>query len=223
MTRIKSRPAALLVLSMLAATCFLVSAGGPAAAQTCGPGQVPNPNDPYGCIATTTTTAFPPSPLLPNCIVSNPNPVVGSTVEVIITNVPVGITVSLMIGSLEVDRKVAGDGTLSAAALPKSARSTAAAKAAAQTGYADVTFRFVVPQLAAGTYTISAVGPNFRCDCNPIGVQRDIAGSNVDRPGGGGGLARTGFTVLGLLVIAAALIVVGRTMVESSRRRRPAS
>ena len=224
MTPNKSRPAAFLAAIVLAAAFSVFGAAGPASAQTCGPGQVPNPNDPYGCINTTTTTATPPGQLLPECVVSDPTPIVGQTVTILITNVPVGLTVVLLLDGQQVDSAVAGAGPQALGAAPaggaKSARSAAAPKAPAQ-AVANVTFEFTMPALEAGNHTLRAVGNGFVCECNTLVLARAVEGTNTNR--GGGSLARTGFTVLGLLVLAAVLLLVGRSMVESSRRRSSAA
>ena len=220
MTPIKTRPAAVLaVAAIVGALFFLVAPSSPAAAQTCPPGQVPSP--PYGCIATTTTTTSPGLPLLPNCVVSNPNPAVGTVVDIFITNVPLGLNVSLLLDGAEVDSAVASTGDeaalgLESGGVAKSGRSVKTARA--QGTFVDVHFRFTVPALAAGNHTLVAVGPGFRCECSLLGIAREVGGTNTNRDN----LARTGLTVLGLLIAAAVLLVVGRAMVESGRRRKTA-
>lgn len=223
MTRIKSRPAALVVLAAFVGAAFLLlSPASPVSAQTCPPGQVPNPADPYGCISTTTTTDG-DGTAIPDCIVSNPSAVAGTRVDVLITNVPLGLTVNLLLNGQVVDSAVASTGDESALGLATAgpAKSARAPKAApSQATLVDVSFEFVVPALAAGSYTVEAVGPGFQCDCFPFTVIKDVAGTTDNR--GGDNLARTGFTVLGLLVLAAILLIVGRAMVEQGKRRNTA-
>lgn len=225
MTRNTTRPAVLLVLLASLATLFVVapaasvvSAAPTSAAQTC--------TDPYGCPGTTTTTAPPAGTAEPECIVSQNAGRIGVNVDVVITNVPIGIRVNLLLNGIQVDSAVAGGSGSAAATLGspgdgalKSARS---AKSAAQaSGLADVRFDFRVPSGPSGSYTLIAVGDGFVCECFPFTILREVAGGNDQNPGrnNGGNLARTGFTVLGLLLVAALLLVLGRAMVEASRRR----
>jgi hypothetical protein len=106
--------------------------------------------------------------------------------------------------------------------VPKSASGAASKAAPLQVaGRTSVHFDFRVPTGPAGSYSLAAEGAGFHCDCFPFTILRDVEAANQNRPGSnnGGSLARTGFTVLGLLVLAAVLLVFGRAMVEASRRR----
>jgi hypothetical protein len=226
MTRNTSRPAALLVLLSCLAAFFVVAPASPTSAQVC--------TDPYGCPptttttttvpgATTTTTTPPPPGAQPSCVVSTRVGIIGTNVDVTVTNVPIGLRINLLLNGVQVDTAIAGAtggdaiGSLEAGT-PKSARS---AKTAAQgAGLVNVTFDFRVPTGPPGSYTLVAVADGFRADCFPFTILRDVDAQNTDRDNGGGNLARTGFTVLGLLILAAVLLVMGRAMVEASRRRR---
>ena len=81
-----------------------------------------------------------------------------------------------------------------------------------------VTIKFTVPKAAAvGTHLVTAVGDTFTCFCNPRGEFKVLAAGN------GGGLARTGIQAALLLVIAVALLIIGRTLVAEAKRRRRGS
>lgn len=229
MTRNTSRPAALLVLLLSVAALLVVPLAAPASAAPAAPkAPVQTCSSVYGCPGTTTTTTAGALPLDPECVVSQLSGVIGANVDVTITNVPVGLRVNLILNGVTVDTAVSGEGDSQAASLgsggaPKSAARLASVAAPAQTAaVADVNFSFRVPSGPAGSYSLFAVGDGFRCDCFPFAVIRQVEGDTIQNPGGsttGGNLARTGFTVLGLLVLAAVLLVLGKAMVEASRRR----
>jgi hypothetical protein len=194
---VQSRPTrsglvlALSAIALVAAFSF----ASPAQAQT--PPTTCLPDDPYGCLATTTTLAPAQIPT-PGCQVPSAAVRVGETVSPTITNVPEGLTINLQLAGQTV------------------ATATAAASAS---GYADVPMSFVVPQLAAGNYPLVATGPGFTSECLP-GTGLEVLGGQIARGTtgeGGGSLARTGFTIAGFLLAGALLIVGGRYLVERSR------
>src|SRR5262249_23158152 len=81
-----------------------------------------------------------------------------------------------------------------------------------------VSIEFTVPEKAAvGTHIITAVGGTFTCFCNPRGEFTVLAA------GGTGGLARTGVEAGLVIVVALALLLVGRALVTASRQRRRGS
>jgi hypothetical protein len=157
------------------------------------------PDDPYGCLETTTTLA---SGSIPTCEVSVPSAAVGARVDVTIDDVPSGLTVTLSLGGQVVDTKVSG---------------------ASAAGVADVHFSFIVPSLPPGKYTLVATGAGFSVTCLP-GVGFEVLANTLTQAprssggSGGGSLARTGFTVLGLLLLAALLLLGGRVLVSRARR-----
>ena len=187
------RVALLLVLSAVLSLAVVsgVSHGAPGAGvDECDPAT-----DPYGCIDTTLPGETPPPPA---CVTSVSSGRPGDRVAVTITNVPGGSAVSLRFNGTPV----------------------ASATAPASDTPVDVPMTFTVPEIAAGRYSLVAVGPGFSAECL-AGTGFEVLSSGTPRSGGGGGggsLARTGFTVLGLLVLAAVLVLVGRVMVQSSRR-----
>jgi hypothetical protein len=88
-----------------------------------------------------------------------------------------------------------------------------------------VPLSFTVPVLDPGRYSLVVVGINFQADCAAASGGFGVLGTGVEAPRGGGGvgpgsLARTGIAVALLVAIGVALIVVGRGVLEASRRRR---
>ena len=156
--------------------------------------QAPPPcNDPYGC-----PPIIDPGSLPPECPTLAPSQgAVGTTVTATVTGVdPPNATVTILF-----DGSPVGSGT-------------------AAGGTAQVSFN--VPAATTGPHTVTAVAPNGSVTCGTGFTV--VSGTGTPRSGGpgsgGGSLARTGFTVLGLLLLAALLVLVGRAMVESSRRSR---
>jgi hypothetical protein len=182
-----------------------------ASAQT--PTTTCQPSDPYGCMGTTSTTA---PGVVPSCTVSTSVAAVGNRVDVTITNVPDGKTIDLNLGG-----RIVASGTAGA--------SSAEVSAAGTESHSDVALSFVVPDLPPGKYALVATGAGFNCECLGGGgfevlAAGTAAGSGRNaRSGGsvagtGGNLARTGTTVVGLLLAAGVLLVVGRTVLHGSRR-----
>jgi hypothetical protein len=95
------------------------------------------------------------------------------------------------------------------------------------TSDAVATITFQVPDVPPGSYRIVAVGPGFSVDCGSDGTFEVLgasAGTGAGAADGdqsrGGLLPRTG-TEIALWVLAAlAAVVVGRTLLSVSRRRR---
>lgn len=168
----------------------------------------------------TTTTAPPGSNTTPQCVVSSGRATPGTRIDATVTNVPPGINVDLRLNGSTVDSETAG---------APSGAVVGAATAAAAPGLTDVQFSFVVPDLGPGKYVLEAVGPAFRCGCLDETGGFEVLAAGATQGGGtgtngtGGSLVRTGFTIGGFLLVAVVLILVGRVVLEGSRRTRSAA
>ena len=178
--------------ALTVAVAVLVAAG-PASAQ----------DDPYG---STSTTAGSPSSGA-SCELAVTSGDVGASVTATVQGVPLGEVVRILFGGTEVAR--------------------ATAPLQGQSGRAIVSIGFAVPAVSPGQYLVTAVGVGFTavCSLETSGLFDvvDVLGSDISRSrGGGGSLARTGIYALLLVAIAVVLLLVGRALVEVSRRRRQA-
>lgn len=142
---------------------------------------------------------------------------VGTSVTATVSNVPPGGTVRILFGGSEV-----ASGTA-----PIAAQGTGAVvllggrQLAEQAATTSIVLQFVVPDVPPGSYLVTAVGVGFTCVCSPqTNGMFSVLGAAVDRPGGGGALPRTGIYAALFVAIAVALLVLGRTLLEASRRRR---
>jgi hypothetical protein len=211
--RSPSRARALLATVVLALTALVtVTGAAPASAQACDPN--------YGCLPTTTTLA---AGTLPECDVSAEAAQSGTRVDATVTNVPDGTSVDLLFGGTVVASETAGSG--------------ATARAAATPGFSDIAFAFNVPSVPPGNYTLEASGPAFHAQClagdgfEVLAASANNGGGNGGGNGSGGGgggigggsLARTGLEIGLLLAVAIGLVLVGRTVLEGSRRTRAAA
>jgi hypothetical protein len=193
----------------------LLTIGVVAAVSVCfaGPASGQTPDDPYG--ETTTSGPGAPTPAA-SCELSITSGEPGASVTATVSNVPFGTTVRILFGGIEVGRgttpvqgqSVGAPVLLGGRVLPRQAART------------TLSIDFVVPDVEPGSYLVTAVGVDFTCRCSPeTGGMFDVLAAAVGRRGGGA-LARTGIYVLLLLAIAFALLVVGRVLVQESRRRR---
>ena len=95
---------------------------------------------------------------------------------------------------------------------------TAPAAAAQSVDSTTVNVDFLVPKSAAvGTHIVTAVGDTFTTFCN------NARGEFTVLAAAKGSLVRTGVEIALMLVVAAALLLVGRAFVGASRRRRRGS
>lgn len=149
--------------------------------------------DPYG--GTTTTTEAPRAEV--TCELSVTEARVGASVTALVREVPAGATVRVLFGGQEVGRATAATGAGT-----------------------TVEVTFDVPDLAPGRYLVTAVGGSFtaRCGAGTDGYFAVLAAQTG--AGGGGSLPRTGVYAGLLAASALALLLVGRALLESSRRRR---
>jgi hypothetical protein len=168
--------------------------------------------DPYGG---TSTTAGEPA-VAASCELSVTSGEAGASVTATVSNVPFGGTVRILFGGVEVGRGTAPLQSQSVGA-PVLLGGRVLSPQAALT---SLSIPFVVPDMRAGTYLVTAVGVDFTCVCNPGGAGFEVLADVIARGGGGGALPRTGIYALLLLAIAIALILLGRAFVEESRRRR---
>jgi hypothetical protein len=85
----------------------------------------------------------------------------------------------------------------------------------------DVDVDFVVPTTASpGTHHVTAVGADFSVTCETSsGEEFAVLSATLTNDGGSGSLPKTGITVALLLVVAVALVIVGRAVLEASRHR----
>lgn len=148
-------------------------------------------DDPYG---STTTTTEPTAPT-PSCSLSVTQAEAGASVTATVFDVPLGATVRLLFGGVEVGQGTASDTT-------------------------TVPIAFNVPVVDPGEYLVTAVGDTFAVACGPeVGGLFTVLADTIGTGGGGGTLPRTGVYAALLVAVAVALLVVGRTALESSRRR----
>jgi len=159
---------------------------------------------PYG--STTTTTSIPGPP--PDCQLRTRALSPGQPASATVRRVPRGDTVRLLFDGEEVAR--------------------ADATGPGRSPTVNVEMTFVVPQDAEpGPHEVVAVGPGFSATCQPPGgADTQVLSSEITRSrssGLGGGLARTGFLSALLVVAAAALLLVGRLLLDVSRQRRHAT
>lgn len=176
------------------------SASGQTPTTSCDPSS-----DPYGCVST--TTLAPGVVPTPGCAVSDSTVTVGQRVDVTITDVPDGTSITLSLGGQAVANGSAPSSTTE--------------------GYSDVAMSFTVPDLAAGSYQLVATGAAFSVECLSAegGIQVLAAGATQTPRSAGSGsgtgsgsLARTGAAIGGLLLLAGTLLVGGRVLLGRSRR-----
>lgn len=151
--------------------------------------------DPYG--GTSTSTTQPGDD--PVCTLDETEVQVGASASGTVAGLEVGAEVEIRFDGDVVDQVVADD---SGSAL----------------------FSFPVPDVAAGTYEVVAVGATFSVICGGEALTVLAAGAGGgDRPGGqdgGSSLARTGADLAPLIALAAALIALGVYLRRRSRHSR---
>jgi hypothetical protein len=170
--------------------------------------------DPYG----STTTTAPDNgrgDIEATCSLSIPEGRPGDTVTATVNGVFLGETVRIFFDDLQVGRTTA-PGVAAAAASGGVVFNGAALPA--QQAVTSVQITFTVPPAQPGNHIVTAVGDTFTCFCNPDGVFRVLAAK-----GAKGALPRTGVYIALFLVVAAALLVLGRGLIAASRRRRAAA
>lgn len=174
-------------------------------------------DDPYG---STTTTTSPVGEAEASCGLSVASAKPGADVTGVVHGVFFGEHVRILFDGVQVAEATApadpGVAALSAAAPVAFGGQTLAAQAAEDDGTTDVTVAFKVPKAAPGKHVVTAVGDTFTCFCNPRGEFTVLAAGT-----GTSSLARTGVEAGLVLVIALALLLVGRAAISASRRRRP--
>ncbi len=196
----KARTTTRALAALVGAALLAVLAAPVAGAQT----------DPYG---STTTTA--PGEVEAACTLSVGKAKPGEKVTAKVTGVFFGEKVRILFDDLQVAEVTAPAVAAQSASAPVAFGGQLLA--AQDSDSTTVTVEFLVPKSAAvGTHIITAVGDTFTCFCNPRGEFTVLAASK-------GSLARTGVEIALVLVVAAALLLVGRTFVGSSRRRRRGS
>lgn len=163
-----------------------------------GPAHAAVGGDPYG---STTTTAGEPT-LEVGCELTLTVGPPGTAVTAVILNVTFGDTIRVLFGGTEVGRATA----------PQADESTAQVT--------SLTIDFVVPQVAAGRYLVTAVGGTFTGECSPEAGLFDVLAATQSRGDGSGALPRTGVYAALLVALALALVVAGRAALAESRRRR---
>lgn len=164
-------------------------------------------SDPYG---STSTTA--PSEVEATCGLTLSKATPGTEVTATVGGVFFGETV-----------RIRFDGTTVATVTAPLAAASAGAPVAfggaalpAQASTTTVQAKFTVPRDAVvGKHVVTAVGDTFTCFCNPNGEFTVLAAA-------GGRLVKTGVNAALVLVVAVALLLVGRVLLGTSRRRRAA-
>lgn len=168
--------------------------------------------DPYG---STTTTA--PGEVEATCTLNLTKAKPGERVKGKVAGVFFGEKVRLFFDDVQVAEVTAPAAPVTAQSVGAPVALGGQLLAAQDTDSTTVDVEFIVPKNAAvGTHIVTAVGDTFTCFCNPRGEFTVLAA-------GTGSLARTGVEVALVLVVAAALLLVGRAFVAGSRRRRRGS
>jgi len=162
---------------------------------TLGVSQVGAQQDPYG----PTSSTAPPSTVEPNCN-TTVSGTIGSEQTATVQNVPFGATVRVLIDGREAGR--------------------ATAPSAFQEATTTLNVPFTVPDLEPGAYSLVAVGADFTLTCTSDGMFDVLAASSGKGDDGDDDLAFTGFDVFLLVLLALALILVGRMIVRRTRGRR---
>ncbi|HEV8115994.1 MAG TPA: hypothetical protein VGP53_07135, partial [Acidimicrobiales bacterium] len=116
---------------------------------------------------------------------------------------PIGETVRIIFGDVEVGRATAG-GDVTANA---TAGAVVFGGPQQAVGTATVEVTFTVPALSPGTYVVSAVADSFTRPCGRF----EVLAAGAAR-GGAGSLPKTGIYVGALVLAAAALVITGRGM-----------
>ncbi len=199
----KARTTTRALAALVGAALLAVLAAPVAGAQT----------DPYG---STTTTA--PGEVEASCALNVTKAKPGERVKGKVAGVFFGEKVRIFFDDVQVAEATAPAAPVTAQSASAPVALGGVALAAQQTADSTtVDVEFLVPKNAAvGTHIVTAVGDTFTCFCNPDGKFTVLAASN-------GSLARTGVEIALVLVVAAALLLVGRTFVGASRRRRRGS
>lgn len=178
--------------ALAALTAGLVAAL-PAPAASAGEG-------PYG--PTTTTAAPPPQGAEAGCELSLEAGTPGDTGTATVSGVEAGQTVRLLFGGVEGGR--------------------GQAPADAADGRGAVVVAFTVPALDEGRYLVTAVSATFTVECGAGFTIGAVLGSVVEPSADQqlGPLPKTGVYAGVLVAIAIALLVLGRSLLAESRRRR---
>ena len=166
--------------------------------------------DPYGS-TTTTAPEDPREDIEATCGLSLSEGAPGDRVTATVNGVFLGEKVSIFFDSVEVGSTTAPDVVGSGTGSPVLFGGVALP---AQSAVTSVQITFTVPPASPGTHIVTAVGDTFTCFCNPNGEFRVLAAKTSK-----GAIPRTGVYVGLFLVIAVALLVVGRGLLAASRRR----
>ena len=172
---------------------------------------------PYG----STTTTAPVGEVEASCTLSLTEGKPGTEVTATVAGVFYGERVRVLFDGLQVAETTAPEAPSAASTNLPTTGAVVAQTAGAPVVFnavddeftTSVVMKFVVPNAAPGTHIVTAVGDTFTCFCNPKGEFEVLAAGS-----GRGSLAKTGVGVLLLLVVAAALVLVGRTFLGASRR-----
>jgi hypothetical protein len=89
----------------------------------------------------------------------------------------------------------------------------------AQTVVGRIDEIITIPDVAPGRYDVCVISPGSATACAPFQVTAPGAAPGA---GGGGGFARTGLYLVPLVLIGVAVLVTGRVLRSSGRRRRKA-
>jgi hypothetical protein len=170
---------------------------------------------PYG----STTTTVPGGSADTGCSLNIDKGKPGTEVFATVFPVRPGAVVRILVNGVQV-----GIGTAPSVALPQTGDTRGATgpvtgqSAATAVRFAQaepvtsVTIAFRVPDLPPGVVSVTAVGSNFTCFCNPDGAFTILAKD----AGRTGALARTGIYVAMFLVAAAFCFVLGRAFLRAS-------
>jgi hypothetical protein len=206
-------------LAAAASALVLLFAAPAAQAQT---GSVPVVADPYG---STTTTSVPGGSADTGCTLSKAQGRPGELVEAVVFPVDAGAVVRILIngqqvgiGTAPTSPALATTGPLSGTGASSLDFGVTAQSAGVPVRFdqarplTSVTISFRVPDLAPGVVSVTAVGANFSCFCNPDGIFT-ILGKDAGRTGA---LARTGIYIALFIVAAVFCFVLGRAFLRAS-------
>lgn len=205
-------------LASAASALVLLFAAPAAQAQS---GSVPVVEDPYG----STTTSVPGGSADTGCTLSKAQGRPGELIEAVVFPVDAGAVVRVLIngqqvgiGTAPTSPALATTGPLARSGAPSLDFGVTAQSAGVPVRFeqtrplTSVTISFRVPDLAPGVVSVTAVGANFSCFCNPDGIFT-ILGKDAGRTGA---LARTGIYVALFIVAAVFCFVLGRAFLRAS-------
>lgn len=167
-------------------------------------------SDPYGSTTTTTSTTMPGGSADTGCSLNVAKGKPGDLVSARVFPVRPGAFVRILFDGEQVGSGTAPGGTVLATGTGTPVQFNGVALPAQAAVATSVTITFRVPDVAVGDHSVTAVGANFTCFCNPDGVFTVLAKGNSSS------LAKTGVYLALFLVAALFCFVLGRAFLRAS-------